>query len=1796
MTATGTAEVDPAGLDELIEMLCKAGLQIGPSEAIDAALVMRYLAGSVPPGEQTRSRLKSHLRPVLCKSTTACASYDDVFDRWCNRVAKPGKHVDDTGTTEEKVPAETKKPPYLLVGAVLIMALLALLALLAAVRFWPPQDSGGSGASAPTQSVPAATPAPRATGAAPAAPAARAAAVSSGPAKTYGYFPAVRVNEEIRPAWWWVLVLLPLLAGGPAMLSALPSARISRARGGGQVMLQDWPASKYRRDLVAPIAPAVEARLQRHVPGAVEHRHAYARRPQVDPRRTVAATIGKLGIPTLRYRRARLRPAYLVLVAAERDDAFGILWAQRLRDLDIRVDVFRFPLPDGAAVPICTEVGGTGRRFGFHVLPRPEAGQRLLVLGPTTALVGATRQLHDWARAAQLSRWEQRALFTQDDPRDWNMAHVEVLEQTGGADCGMLVLPLDDNALAAWSEWLVQGRMPPIVLSEPQRYPRLLLKDDARPQAQKHFVGEPGTPPQVTGELASRLVSELQVYLGENGFYWLCACAVPPLLEQRLALLLGEQYFLRCGTGERETRRYMARNWRRLVRLPWLRDAAQMPQWLRLALLARLPQAIQDELRDVVRGALTPRTSAGQGAGFALQFDHPGLPLPHQEPPQLPPLPPAPNGDQRYCLSVGFVRAGLTAEQLLLRIPGAWNQWLPALLQRPPWWRRFGAAILRLTLRDGIGGRGTSRLAMAFAIGTVVLSALGWALIAGTRPSAWPADLQPWLYAEVLRPLAAQHQGALTTVAYSADGSRFVTASRDHTARVWDAATGRPVSAPMPHAGAVRTASFSTDGRHVVTASDDNTARIWDARSGAPVNAPLRHDGVVHTARFSADGRRVVTASADKTARMWDSATGLAVGQTMRLPAAVLSASFSPDDTKVVTVSDDMTATVWYADTGDQGGQFVHRGRIWSAIFSPDSSLLLTASEDRTARAQTAVFSRKNVSVVMPHGDAVLAARFSQDGRRIVTASRDRMARVWDADSGKIIGAPMAHSGAVTAASFSADGQRVVTASVDATARAWDAGTGTPLGEPMRHASAVVSASFSPDGRRVITAAGDGVARVWDGSVKKFLAGPMKHAGLIYSIKFSPDGTRIVTASIGNAARVWDAASGLPVGQPMLHEDKVFSAAFSPDGRLVVTASADGTARVWDASNGAPRSELMSHYQEPVQVARFLADSTSVTTVSNGSLRVWRAGPIQPDAALQTYTEQYDSGQSHALLLENASCFTTVEADGQTRIWDLSTRAPVGLPMKMSQGKINDVSADRTRALEVWNDGVRVWLTSTGRPAGAPMATGVALDDARFSPDGKLVVTVRRDAVARLWDTGSGKQAGASMQHGPGAITVARFSPDGSRVVTAALDGTVRVWDVATSALLGVPIAASGEAAPWIGAATAGVWPSPSVTHYRYCEITAPSNSRFSNAKPAPPLPDKASKPRVARFLAMLRRRTGRPIQIRHCFRLTMQRISCALRKRRRRQAWSRGASIACAKSPHRHLPPIPPSRLACCCSLPRQEDTSQRARPAGLRPCAGRTRHETRRGDERRRVRGHTDATASMASARAARIRAGNHLRHVCNIGTRLCRVGVARLDRSALRWHGTADGTRRVAGGAARLASPAPRSHCQTTAVGMDCPYLPLGAPGRQCLGPALRLPAQDGTSARCSVSRPWLPGRRGAGRHGCRERPAGAVPLAVRHAIRGRHGGARCGAGHTVRIVRNPGAGGSPPACRNMAHRRASGRACRDADPAVRGRRIDSDIGNLCNRLRYRPRNSAVTVVISTDNACRLDRLRSAATAMA
>ena len=119
--------------------------------------------------------------------------------------------------------------------------------------------------------------------------------------------------------------------------------------------------------------------------------------------------------------------------------------------------------------------------------------------------------------------------------------------------------------------------------------------------------------------------------------------------------------------------------------------------------------------------------------------------------------------------------------------------------------------------------------------------------------------------------------------------------------RVWDIATGKPLSPRLPHTKAAQDIRFDAAGARIATASADGTARVWDARSGKALTDPLPHGGPVESVRFSPDGSRLLTVAG--TAQIWT----LQPLQKLSIPGleSAIAAEFSSDGKTIAVVTTD---------------------------------------------------------------------------------------------------------------------------------------------------------------------------------------------------------------------------------------------------------------------------------------------------------------------------------------------------------------------------------------------------------------------------------------------------------------------------------------------------------------------------------------------------------------------------------------------------------------------------------------------------------------------------------------------------------------------------------------------------------------------------------------------------------------------------------------------------------------------------------------------------------------------------
>ena len=192
------------------------------------------------------------------------------------------------------------------------------------------------------------------------------------------------------------------------------------------------------------------------------------------------------------------------------------------------------------------------------------------------------------------------------------------------------------------------------------------------------------------------------------------------------------------------------------------------------------------------------------------------------------------------------------------------------------------------------------------------------------------------------------HTEYITSVAFSPDGRHVLTGSHDHTAILWDAASGQKLHVFTGHSEHVCSVAFSPDGRQILTGSSDKTAILWDASTGRQLQT--FHHFIVQSVAFSPNGRQVLTGAFDPAAILWDAVSGEKI-EKFAGSFSTESVAFSPDGRHANWRSFgwatgrliEDSAILWDISTGQQIRAFQgHTDTVKSVVFSPDGRLVLT--------------------------------------------------------------------------------------------------------------------------------------------------------------------------------------------------------------------------------------------------------------------------------------------------------------------------------------------------------------------------------------------------------------------------------------------------------------------------------------------------------------------------------------------------------------------------------------------------------------------------------------------------------------------------------------------------------------------------------------------------------------------------------------------------------------------------------------------------------------------------------------
>ncbi|MFO8033741.1 MAG: WD40 repeat domain-containing protein [Candidatus Bipolaricaulota bacterium] len=247
------------------------------------------------------------------------------------------------------------------------------------------------------------------------------------------------------------------------------------------------------------------------------------------------------------------------------------------------------------------------------------------------------------------------------------------------------------------------------------------------------------------------------------------------------------------------------------------------------------------------------------------------------------------------------------------------------------------------------------------------------------------------------------HDGTVTDLAFSPDGTLIASSSWDETVRIWNVDTGEQIQTIGGYESWVRAVDFSPDGKLVAAGALEHRLRwglllVSDAATGRARMTSVAHEDWVRAVSFSPDGELLASGSDDRTIRVWDVGSRREVVVLDALAGSttgrVYGARFSGDG-RWLFAGVWGGVNVWETEGWSQVGSMTeHRGNVKGLAVLPGSQLVASGDDNGTM----VVWEGATLEVlwmVAAHEESVRALSFHPNGQLLVSAGEDGTVKIW---------------------------------------------------------------------------------------------------------------------------------------------------------------------------------------------------------------------------------------------------------------------------------------------------------------------------------------------------------------------------------------------------------------------------------------------------------------------------------------------------------------------------------------------------------------------------------------------------------------------------------------------------------------------------------------------------------------------------------------------------------------------------------------------------------------------------------
>ncbi|KAJ5981459.1 hypothetical protein N7499_001532 [Penicillium canescens] len=251
----------------------------------------------------------------------------------------------------------------------------------------------------------------------------------------------------------------------------------------------------------------------------------------------------------------------------------------------------------------------------------------------------------------------------------------------------------------------------------------------------------------------------------------------------------------------------------------------------------------------------------------------------------------------------------------------------------------------------------------------------------------------------------SHHSDEVWYCEFSHDGTKLVTAGKDHHVLIYDTSDFSVLKRLTDHEEGVAFASWSPDDSKLITCSQDKKARVWSVETGVCLLTINHHRQPVTAAAWAADGESFVTASLDAESQLrhW-SMRGQPL-HSWKGGFRVQDCAISADGRRLVAADTEAKIHVYNFMTYEEEYSLPLPSKPTSVAISQDSLhvlINLAEGEIQLVNMETTALVRQFRG--QKQGEFVIRSTFGGAAENfIVSGSEDSKVYIWHKENGNLV-------------------------------------------------------------------------------------------------------------------------------------------------------------------------------------------------------------------------------------------------------------------------------------------------------------------------------------------------------------------------------------------------------------------------------------------------------------------------------------------------------------------------------------------------------------------------------------------------------------------------------------------------------------------------------------------------------------------------------------------------------------------------------------------------------------------------